>query len=55
MIIELNDDELRLRSRQAAIKKVQALVRKYIPDDGRSLADELIAERRDEAAREERE
>jgi bifunctional DNA-binding transcriptional regulator/antitoxin component of YhaV-PrlF toxin-antitoxin module len=55
MVIELGDDELRLRSRQAAIKRVQALVRKYIPDDGRSLADELIAERREEAAREERE
>jgi AbrB family looped-hinge helix DNA binding protein len=55
MIIELEDDELRLRSRQAAIKKVQAMVRKHLPDDGRSLADELIAERREEAAREERE
>jgi AbrB family looped-hinge helix DNA binding protein len=55
MVIELADDELRLRSRQSAIKQVQAMVRKYIPDDGRSLADELIAERREEAAREERE
>lgn len=55
VVIEVKDDELRLRSRQAAIKKVQALVRKYLPDDGRSLADELIAERREEAAREERE
>jgi AbrB family looped-hinge helix DNA binding protein len=53
MVIELNGDELRLRSRQPAIRRVQALVRKYIPDDGRSLADELIAERREEAAREE--
>jgi AbrB family looped-hinge helix DNA binding protein len=54
MVIELDGDELRLRSRQAAIKRVQAMVRKYIPDDRRSLADELIAERREEAAREER-
>ena len=55
MVIELNGDELRLRSRQAAIKRVQAMVRKYVPDASRSLADELIAERREEAAREERE
>lgn len=54
MVIELTGDELRLRSRQAAIKRVQAMVRKYIPDESRSLADELIAERRAEAAREER-
>jgi hypothetical protein len=37
MVIELHGDELRLRSRQAAIKRVQAMVRKWIPDDGRSL------------------
>lgn len=55
MVIELEGDELRLRSRQAAIKRVQAMVRKYIADPSRSLADELIAERREEAAREERE
>ena len=55
VVIELQGDELRLRSRRAAIKKVQARVRKYIPDPSRSLADELIAERRQEAAREERE
>lgn len=55
MVMELKDDELRLRSRRAAIKRVQAMVRKYIPDEKRSLADELIAERREEAAREERE
>ena len=55
MVIELQGEELRLRSRQDAIKRVQAMVRKYIPDENRSLADELIAERREEAAREERE
>jgi hypothetical protein len=55
MVIELKGEELRLRSRQAAIKRVQAMVRKYLPDEGRSLADELIAERREEAAREDRE
>jgi len=55
LVISLEDGELRLRSRDAAIKRVQAMVRRYIPDDGRSLADELIAERRQEAAREEQE
>ena len=55
VVIELQGDELRLRPRRAAITKVQALVRQYIPDESRSLADELIAERRQEAAREERE
>ena len=54
MVIELQGEELRLRSRQDAIKRVQAIVRKYIPDENRSLADELIAERREETAREER-
>ena len=54
MVIELQGDELRLRSRQDAIKRVQAIVRKHIPDENRSLADELIAERREETAREER-
>ena len=54
-MIELMGDELRLRSRQAAIRKVQAMVRRLIPDESRSLADELIAERRREAAREQRE
>jgi hypothetical protein len=55
MVIELQGEELRLRSRQDAIKRVQVMVRKHIPDENRSLADELIAERREEAAREERE
>ena len=55
VVLELQGDELRLRSRQATIKKVQAMVRKHIPGGSRSLADELIAERREEAAREERE
>ena len=54
MLIQLKGEDLRLRSRQAAIKRVQAMVRKYLPDESRSLADELISERREEAAREER-
>jgi AbrB family looped-hinge helix DNA binding protein len=54
VVIELKDGELRLRSLDAAIKRVQETVRKYVPE-GVSLADELIRERREEAAREEQE
>ena len=54
MVIELNGDELRLRSFDAALKGVQEIVRKYVPE-GVSLADELVRERREEAAREESE
>ena len=54
MVIELTGDELRLRSFDAVLKRVQETVRQYVPE-GVPLADELIAERREEAAREERE
>jgi AbrB family looped-hinge helix DNA binding protein len=54
MVIELADGELRLRSFDAALKRVREILRKYVPE-GVSLADELIRERREEAAREERE
>ena len=37
--------------RAKAIKRAQEIVARYVPE-GRSLADELIAERRAEAARE---
>ena len=53
VVIELRDGELRLRSLDAAIRRAQETVRKYVPE-GVSLADELIRERRKEAAREER-
>jgi AbrB family looped-hinge helix DNA binding protein len=54
MVMELTDGELRLRSFDAALKRVQQIVRRYVPA-GVSLADELIRERREEAAREESE
>ena len=54
MVMELTNGELRLRSFDAALKRVQEIVRKYVPE-GVSLADELIRERREEAAREESE
>lgn len=37
--------------RQSAIAKIQAMVRRYVPE-GKSLVDELIADRRAEAERE---
>jgi AbrB family looped-hinge helix DNA binding protein len=52
VILECVDGELRVRSLRAAIKRAQDFVRRYIPDDDRSLVDELIAERREEALRE---
>ncbi len=51
VILRLDDGELRLFTRLQAIRRAQELMRRYIPDD-RSLVDELIAERRAEAARE---
>lgn len=47
----VKDGELRLMSRDTAIRHIQSLVRKYVPK-GVSLVDDLIAERRSENARE---
>lgn len=49
--IEVVDGELRVRSFKAALERVRAMVREYVPE-GVSLADELIADRRAEAERE---
>ncbi|MGB3469763.1 MAG: AbrB/MazE/SpoVT family DNA-binding domain-containing protein [Erythrobacter sp.] len=51
VVVSVNDGELRVKSLTAAIAHAQSLVRKYVPE-GVSLVDELIAERREEAARE---
>jgi AbrB family looped-hinge helix DNA binding protein len=51
VLLRLEDGELRLITRRQAIKQAQKLVRHYIPE-GRSLVDELIAERRNDATRE---
>lgn len=48
------EGEIHLLSRATAIRHAQELVRKYVPE-GVSLVDELIAERRREAEKEERE
>lgn len=51
LMVRLENNELRIYTRREGIRRAQELVRKYIPD-GVSLADELIAERRAEAAKE---
>jgi AbrB family looped-hinge helix DNA binding protein len=51
VIVSLEGEELRIMTTDQAIRNAQRLVRQYIPA-GRSLSDELIAERRAEAARE---
>ena len=51
LIITLVNKELHISRIDEAIRSAQALVEKYIPDN-RSLADELIQERRLEAKRE---
>jgi len=52
--VSLEEDGLRLRTQRQIIARAQAMVRKYVRP-GRSLSAELIAERRLEAKREERE
>lgn len=47
VILQLEGEELRIFSIRQAIKRAQQLVNQYIPRD-RSLADELVAERRKE-------
>lgn len=51
VILRLEDGAVRIYTIREAIRRAQELVSKYIPAD-RSLADELIAERRAEAERE---
>lgn len=51
VILSLDDDQLRLYTIDAAIRRAQTLVSQYVAPE-RSLVDELIAERRAEAERE---
>src|SRR5207248_1933421 len=51
VILQLDDGEIRLFTVREAIRRAQEMVRRYVPE-GVSLVDELIAERRAEAARE---
>jgi AbrB family looped-hinge helix DNA binding protein len=51
LIETVGDGELRLRTRRQAIKEAQAIIARYLPP-GRDPVQELIDERRGEAARE---
>lgn len=51
VVLTLENNRLRIDTIDAAIQRLQELVSQYVPP-GVSLADELIAERRAEAARE---
>ncbi len=51
LVVRLVDDEVRLATPAAAVRRAQRAVRAYL-QEGRSLADELLAERRADAARE---
>lgn len=50
IILLLEEGEVRLLTPQRAVQRAQALVRRYIPG-GRGLVEELLQERRGEAAR----
>lgn len=45
------DGELRVRSTRGSMERIRAIMRQYVPE-GVILSDELIADRRAEAARE---
>ena len=45
VLLRLEDDELRITTRKRRIERAQRLLRKYVKP-GRSLSNELIAERR---------
>lgn len=51
VIVEVSDGELRVRSRNAALVNARRMMRQIVPE-GVSLVDELIADRRADAARE---
>ena len=53
LIAHVINGELTLMSQKTALRRAQEMVRRFVPE-GVSLVDELIAERRAEAAREER-
>ncbi|MHB1699234.1 MAG: AbrB/MazE/SpoVT family DNA-binding domain-containing protein [Acidobacteriaceae bacterium] len=51
LTVRVDDEGIHIQTRAQAIKRAQAVVRKYVSAD-RSLSEELIAERRLEAKRE---
>lgn len=53
VLFELRDGEVVITTKKARLERARALFRKYVPAGSASLADELIAERRAEAAQDE--
>ena len=51
VILVLEAEGIRIVTRQQAVRRSQAVVRRYV-QEGRSLSEELLRERRAEAARE---
>lgn len=51
LLVSVQDDEIRLMTIATAIRKVQAAVRQFVPEDV-SLVDELLEDRRREVERE---
>ncbi len=51
VVLRIEDDELRITTLTRRLERAQRRVRRYV-EPGRSLADELIAERREAAKRE---
>ena len=54
IIVSFKDGEIKLTTIKEAVRRAQEIVRRFVPE-GVSLVDELIQERRREAARESRE
>ncbi len=54
IIVSFKDGEIKITTVREAVRRAQEIVRRYVPE-GVSLVDELIQERRREAARESRE
>lgn len=50
VLFELRDGEVVITTKKARLERARALFRTYVPSGDPSLADELIAERRAEAA-----
>ncbi|MBI3646446.1 MAG: AbrB/MazE/SpoVT family DNA-binding domain-containing protein [Acidobacteriales bacterium] len=51
IVLRIEDDELRIMTLKRRLERAQQRIRRYI-EPGRSLVDELIAERREAAKRE---
>ena len=50
VVLALEEEEVRIITPSRAVQRAQALVRRYVPE-GRSLVEELLAERRMETGR----